>query len=131
VDIIDIKQYTDGLSLAFQSFGSNTPTTSISVFALILLIIAVLLALYATRAEKVLSGWYATLLTVCLVFGILCVLIGPGLSILDARTAIARVSRGQALKNLETNSRASWLIRLIPFDSAKANLGVGVIPRLD
>jgi hypothetical protein len=117
--------------MAFKSFGSNTPATSFSVFGLILLIIAVLLSLYAVRTNKILSRWYAILLTVCLVFGILCALIGPGLSILNSRTVIAQVSRSQALKNLETNERVSWLIRLIAFNSSKdPNLGVGDFPRL-
>jgi hypothetical protein len=113
---MDPKPYTDALHLAFESFSSNTPATAFSVFALVLLIIGLVLALVPIKTEAKFSRWYAILMASSLAIGMLCALIGPGLAILDSRTTIAKVTRHESLSNLKDNRRVSWLIRLIVYN---------------
>jgi hypothetical protein len=107
---LDPQNFANAVSQIIDSFKASPPATAFSLFAGLLLLTTILLAKVWPRTK-----FTRMLLALMLVGSVLCLLVGLGLALYDARKPFELVARDQAFSNLHDNKRVNWLLRLIVF----------------
>jgi hypothetical protein len=127
---LDPQELVNAISQVIDSFKASPPATAFSIFAFLLLLATILLAKLWSKTKIT-----RALLVLVLVCAVLCLLVGPGLALYDARRPFQIVTRSQAFLNLRDNKHVNWLIRFIVFDPFSSDtiqqmLSQGDIPKL-
>ncbi|MFK4501546.1 hypothetical protein ABIF86_005837 [Bradyrhizobium japonicum] len=113
-----LKDFFDALTTVLSIITSSTATAALSAVGVILLFLTVFLAYFAlkTPPEKLSRAvWVALYAT--LIGGITFSAAGPGLALFYvSQNAIKRMGNEQALKNLQENSKANYVVRMVSYD---------------
>jgi hypothetical protein len=127
-----MESFLSAFTKLVEAVIGSSATATLSLVGLLLLLLAGGLAYLAHTQPEPITRLQRVSLLVSLIGGIIFSAVGPGLALFwVSQSPIKRVTTDQAFDNLENNSRADWLVRLIVFNSqTDPQLAVGKLEGL-